>query len=125
MNPSVYEFLTLEGAARFYDRVMRLADLYRASLSLDLHTHKYEDLVDDFDGQSRAICDFIGLPWQAAMRDFAATLDDRSTATPSSSQVARGLYREGVGQWRRCSDQLAPILPILAPWFARFDYPAD
>ena len=125
MNSSMYEFLTLDGAARFYDGVMRLADLYRAKLSLDLHTHRYEDLVEDFDGQTRTICDFIGLPWRAEMRDFAATLDDRSTATPSSTQVARGLYREGVGQWRRYRDQLAPVLPVLAPWVATYGYPAD
>ncbi|HEY3888586.1 MAG TPA: sulfotransferase [Caulobacteraceae bacterium] len=122
MNASMYEFLTLDGTARFYDGVMRLAALYRARLNLDLHTHRYEDLVEDFDGQTRAICDFIGLPWRAEMRDFAATLDDRATATPSSTQVARGLYREGVGQWRRYRDQLAPILPVLAPWAERFGY---
>ena len=49
MNASMYEFLTLEGAARFYDGVMRLAALYRAKLNLDLHTHRYEDLVEDFE----------------------------------------------------------------------------
>jgi hypothetical protein len=124
MNASMYEFLTLEGSARFYDGVMHLADLCRAKLSLDLHTHRYEDLVEDFDRQTRAICDFIGLPWRAEMRDFAATLDTRSTATPSSAQVARGLYRDGVGQWRRYRDQLAPVLPILAPWAAEFGYAA-
>jgi tetratricopeptide (TPR) repeat protein len=125
MNSSMYEFLTLDGAARFYDGVMRLAALCRDRLSLDLHTHRYEDLVEDFDAQTRRICDVIGLPWRAEMREFAATLDDRSTATPSSAQVARGLYREGVGQWRRYRDQLAPVLPVLAPWAARYGYSAD
>jgi tetratricopeptide (TPR) repeat protein len=125
INASMYEFLTLEGASRFYDGVMRLADLYRAKLTLDIHTHRYEDLVEDFDGQTRAICEFIGLPWRAEMREFAATLDERSTATPSSTQVARGLYREGVGQWRRYREQLAPVLPVLTPWVEQFGYPPD
>jgi tetratricopeptide (TPR) repeat protein len=125
MNASMYEFLTLVGAARFYDGVMRLADLYRAKLSIDPYTYRYEDLIDDFDGQTRALCDAIGLPWRAEMREFAATLDERSTATPSAIQVARGLYREGAGQWRRYRDQLAPVLPILAPWAERFGYAAD
>jgi tetratricopeptide (TPR) repeat protein len=125
MNASMYEFLTLDGAARFYDGVMRLAALCRAKLSLEVHTHRYEDLVEDFDGQTQAICDFIGLPWRAEMRDFAATLDERSTATPSSAQVARGLYREGIGQWRRYRDQLGPVLPILAPWAAEFRYSVE
>jgi hypothetical protein len=34
----------------------------------------------------------------------------------------RGLNREGAGQWRRFQVQLAPILPILAPWVERFGY---
>jgi tetratricopeptide (TPR) repeat protein len=123
MNASMYEFLTLDGAARFYDGVMRLAGLYRAKLDLDVHEHRYEDLIEDFDGQTRAICGFLGLPWRAEMREFAATLEDRSTATPSSIQVARGLYREGVGQWRRFREDLEPVLPILGPWVERFGYP--
>jgi hypothetical protein len=125
MNASMYEFLDLEGAARFYDGVMRLAELYRAKLDIDPYTYRYEDLVEDFDGKTQDICAAIGLPWRTEMRDFAATLDERSTATPSSTQVSRGLYREGVGQWRRYRSQLAPILPILAPWVERFGYAAD
>jgi len=97
--------------------------LYRAKLDLDVHEHRYEDLIEDFDGQTRAICGFLGLPWRAEMREFAATLEDRSTATPSSIQVARGLYREGVGQWRRFREDLEPVLPILAPWAELFGYP--
>ena len=46
-------------------------------------------------------------PWQLAGR---------------SGIFARGLYREGIGQWRRYRDQLAPVLPILAPWVAEFGY---
>ena len=125
MNASMYEFLDLEGAARFYDGVMRLAELYRAKLDIDPYTYRYEDLVEGFDGKTQDICAAIGLPWRTEMRDFAATLDERSTATPSSTQVSRGLYREGVGQWRRYRSQLAPILPILAPWVERFGYAAD
>jgi tetratricopeptide (TPR) repeat protein len=125
MNASMYEFLTLDGAARFYDGVMRLAELYRAKLDIAPYTYRYEDLVEDFDGKTQDICTAIGLPWRAEMRDFAATLDERSTATPSSAQVSRGLYREGAGQWRRYRSQLEPVLPILAPWVERFGYAAD
>ena len=36
--------------------------------------------------------------------------------------VVRGLYNEGVGQWRRYADQMAPVQPLLAPWVERFGY---
>ena len=42
--------------------------------------------------------------------------------TPSAAQVRRGIYRGGEGQWRRYRDQMAPVLPILAPWIEPFGY---
>jgi len=123
MNASMYELLTLEGGARFYDGVMRLAALCRAKLALDVFEHRYETLVSDFDAQTGAICRFIGVTWSADIRGFAETLAERAAATPSAAQVARGLYAEGVGQWRRYRGELEPALPLLAPWVERFGYP--
>lgn len=122
MNASMYELLSLPKAARLYDGVMTLADSLREKLPLDIHTHRYEDLVADFEGQMRAICDFIGLEWREEMRHFDRQLGERAIATPSSTQVARGLYAEGVGQWRRYEAQMAPVMGILAPWIRRYGY---
>ncbi|MGA7713188.1 MAG: sulfotransferase [Rhizomicrobium sp.] len=124
-NATTYEFLTLESAARFYDTVMRLADLYRAKLSPNLYQLRLEDLIEDFDGQVRALCDFTGLPWSETMRDFAEQSKGRGITTPSAIQVIQGLNSKGVGQWRRYSDQMAPVLPILKPWVERYGYPQD
>jgi tetratricopeptide (TPR) repeat protein len=125
MSAPNYQLLTLEGAARLYDATMRLADLYRAKLPLDLVELRHEDLVDDFEGQVRAACDFLGLGWEDSMRDFAARARTQGITTPSSVQVMRGLNREGIGHWRRYRDQMAPVLPILQPWVQRFGYPVD
>ncbi len=125
MSAPNFEFLTLEGTARLYDGTMRLADLYRAKLPLDLWQVRHEDLVADFDGQVAAACDFLGLAWQDSMRDFAAHARTRAIATPSSVQVMRGLNREGIGHWRRYRDQMEPVLPLLRPWVERFGYPQD
>jgi hypothetical protein len=35
--------------------------------------------------------------------------------------VRRGLY-DGGGRWRRYEAQLAPVLPILAPWVKRLGF---
>ena len=85
---------------------------------------RYEDLVEDFDGQTRAACGFIGLEWNEAMRDFAETAKGKDIRSPSAAQVRRGLYEQGVGQWRRYGEQLAPVMPLLQPWVERFGYPA-
>jgi tetratricopeptide (TPR) repeat protein len=125
MSAPSFELLTLEGTARFYAAYMRLAELYRAKLPLDLVELRHEDLVADFEGRVRATCDFLGLTWQDSMRDFAARARTQAISTPSSVQVMRGLNREGIGHWRRYRDQLAPVLPILQPWVERFGYPED
>ncbi len=124
-NASTYEFQTLESTARFYDAVMRLAGLYRTKLSPKLYQLRLEDLVDDFEGQMTALCDFVGLPWTETMREFADRSKSRAIPTPSATQIIRGLNSQGVGQWRRYREQMAPVLPILKPWVERFGYPQD
>ncbi|HZC38770.1 MAG TPA: sulfotransferase [Sphingomicrobium sp.] len=122
MNPSMYELLTLEGAAAFYDAVMQLSELYRDVLPLPQHLVRYESLVEDFEGTVRSAFGFLGLEWDESVFDFAARARTRGISTPSAAQVARGLNREGQGAWRRYREQMAPVLPILEPWVQRFGY---
>lgn len=122
MNPSMYQLLTLEGAAAYYDAVMRLSEVYRQILPLPQHEVRYERLVDDFEGTTRAVCDFLGLSWAEDMMNFAAKAKTRGISTPSAAQVARGLNRDGQGAWRRYRHEMAPVLPVLEPWVRRFGY---
>jgi|GEM_PF-244048 len=124
MNAGMFEFLTLEGAARYYDRIMTLADIYRAKLALSLREVRHEAVVADFEGEVREILAFIGADWDPAVRAFADRA--RQSRTPSARQLAGGLNARGVGQWRRYQAQLSPVLPLLEPWAARFGYaPVD
>jgi tetratricopeptide (TPR) repeat protein len=125
MNFAMVELTSPERAARFYDAVMRLAEAARAKLPLSEHILSYETLVEDFDGRSKAVAEFLGLDWREEMRNFAEQAAKRPLRSPSASQVRKGLYREGVGQWRRYAQQLAPILPILQPWVEAFGYPSE
>lgn len=122
MSAQMYQFLTLEGAARYYDQVMGLADIYGPLFGLETHVLRYEDLVGDFEGEARKVCAFLGLDWDEGMRDFAAKTRQRNVNTPSAAQVARGLYRQGIGQWRAYAAQMQPVLPLLSPWCEKFGY---
>jgi Tfp pilus assembly protein PilF len=125
VNLTMFEFLKLEDAARFYALVMELAGVYRDKLPLDIFEHRYEHMVEDFEGSVRAICGYMGVEWTDAMRDFdkyAPAVDLRS---PSATQVRKPLYTDALAQWRRYQDQLAPVLPILEPWVRKFGYPSS
>jgi tetratricopeptide (TPR) repeat protein len=122
VNAAMYEFLSLGGAADFYDAVMTLAAAARDVLPLNLLEVRHESVIADFDGVMGGVLDFIGLDWDPRVRGFAERLGGRMK-TPSHAQLRRGLSRDGVGQWRRYARHMAPVLPILEPWAARFGYP--
>jgi hypothetical protein len=123
INPTTIEFLSLESAARLYDATFRLLDLYQSRLGLDVRIQRHERLVADFDGEMKATLDFLDLPWESSVADFARR--GAWVATPSSAQLAGGLSPEGVGAWRRYRFALEPVLPMLAPWVERFGYSPD
>lgn len=122
MTLQMYELTDLESAAGYYDAVMRLAAVYRDKLALDTLDLRYEDMVADFDTQTQRVCEFLGIGWREEMRAFAGKSRERDVNTPSAVQVARGLFTGGAGQWQRYRRELAPVLPRLAPWVARFGY---
>jgi tetratricopeptide (TPR) repeat protein len=122
MNAAMYQLLTLDGAAAYYDAVMRLGEQSRELLPIPQHIVRYESLVEDFEATGRAVCRFLDLDWTPAMADIAATARSRAINTPSAAQLARGLNREGTGAWRRYREQMAPVLPMLQPWVKRFGY---
>jgi tetratricopeptide (TPR) repeat protein len=120
-----FEFLTTETCARIYSLIMRIGELSREKFELNLLEHRYEDMVQDFDGRVRAVCEFIGIEWSDTMRRFDEHASVADLRSPSALQVRRPLYGEGIGQWRRYGEQLKPVLPILEPWVEKFGYPRD
>jgi tetratricopeptide (TPR) repeat protein len=125
MTPQMFELTTLRGAADYYASVMRLCDVYRQTLGFEFCDTRYEDLVHDFDAECRRLCAFAGIAWSESMRDFAVRARAGVIHTPSAPQVARGLFTQGAGQWRRYRKELAPVMPTLAPWIERFRYSTD
>ena len=125
MSGPAYQLLTLPGAAGYYDAAMQIAERMAPALAAQTHVVRHEALISDFDRVVGEVCGFLGLGWTDAMREFAARTQDRGIATPSAAQLAGGLSAEGVGQWRRYRQQMAPALPKLAAWVERFGYDAQ
>lgn len=121
VSAAAYAFTTLEGVAEHYAALMRLTALCLDRLPLTVHEMRYDALIADFDGVTRALCDFTGIDWTPELRRFDRTAARRGVSTASAGQVNRPLY-DGTGQWRRYADHLAPVMPILAPWIERFGY---
>jgi tetratricopeptide (TPR) repeat protein len=122
-NPLVHEFTDIDRAAMLYDAVMGLFEVCEQKLPLEVRVCRHEDLVQNFEGEIRGICEFLGIGWRDEMRDFAEAAKSREIRTPSAPQVVRGLYASGIGQWRAYAPAIPGALDILAPWVKKFGYP--
>ncbi|MDZ4870377.1 MAG: sulfotransferase [Alphaproteobacteria bacterium] len=122
MNAAMFQLLRLDTATRYYDAVMKLVRASRAKLPLAVHEVRYEAVVSDFDATVGGLLEFLGVPWDDGVRNYAETAKTRAIGTPSASQVVQPLYATAQGKWRNYRSFLEPVLPALEPWVRTFGY---
>ena len=122
MSAPLYEFLTLEGCAAYYDAVMRVYLECARLLPLGVTLVRHEDVVGGFEREMHRICELLDIDWTPGMGELARRTGAREVLTPSTAQLARGLNSKGVGHWQRYREPLQPVLPALAPWVDHFRY---
>jgi tetratricopeptide (TPR) repeat protein len=123
LNDAMRSFTDLEEAARTYDAVFTAWERAEAVLPLRVHRIRYERMVADLPGEMRPLLAFLDLPWNEKVLDNQAAAAERGPVrTASYSQVQEPIYKRAAGRWERYRTQLAPILPILAPWAEKMGY---
>lgn len=126
VTESTASFLDLENAALAYDRTMAYWKKARSIFPLQVHTVRYEDMVDDLEGEMRPLLDFLGLEWDERVLDHQKTATERGyIRTPSYAQVTEKIYKRASGRWTRYRKHMEGVLPILAPWVEEFGYTLD
>lgn len=102
----------------YYADYVRLMAHYDEVLPGRIHRVIYEDMVADPEGQTRALLDYCGLPFEDACLKFHET--ERAVRTASSEQVRRPIFTEGLDQWRNYEPWLgelqAAVAPVLETW---------
>lgn len=111
----------LEDLGRYYRDYVALMDHWNSVLPGRVHRVQYEDMVADSETQIRALLDYCGLPFEEQCLRFYETR--RAVRTPSSEQVRRPIYKEGLEQWRHFESHLEPLKKALGPVLER--YPPD
>jgi len=107
--PFVTDLRHLGLVYRQYERIMRH---WQAVLDLPILEIVYEDLVNDLEGESRRMIDFLGLDWdERCLRYYES---GRSVLTLSYAQVNKPIYKSAVARYRHYEKHLGPLKAALA-----------
>jgi Flp pilus assembly protein TadD len=104
----------LENLGRYYRAYARLMAHWRrvfAALGRPQLELLYEDMVTDQEARTRALLEFVGLPWDERCLRFHETRRDVGTA--SYDQVRRPIYNTSIGRWKRFERHLGPLQEAL------------
>ena len=102
----------LESLALWYEQYLRLMDHWRSVLPQDvMYEVRYDNLVDNIEGESRKLIDFLGLDWEPGILDYHK--HERTIFTASKWQARQPVYKTSLERWRRYEKHLGPLLRLL------------
>ena len=96
---------------RYYRDYVRLMAHVDRVLPGRVHRVIYERMVDDTEGEVRALLAACGLAFEPACLEFHKT--DRAVRTASSEQVRQPIFREGTEGWKAFEPYLEPMREAL------------
>lgn len=114
---------TLQRLARGYVNAMKSWIYHQNLLKPTVLVVRYEDMLAEFDVHVERIGEFLDLRDARPMLDFDRHARSKGfISTPSYSQVVRRPNTSAMGRWRRYSEYLEPVMPILQPILDHWGY---
>ncbi len=102
----------LDDLTHYYREYLRVMSHWRRSLPVDaLLEVPYEGLVEDAEGWSRRMVEFIGLPWDPHCLEFHR--NERIVATASTWQARQKINGFSVERWRHYERFVGPLRALV------------
>ena len=123
MNEAMANMVDLDRIVNFYclsmEHFTRCVEIYK----LDVHTIKYEDVVDNFSDQVAKLLNFLDVPWDEQVLNYRDTARKRGKIdTPSYTQVVRPIYTDAKYRWINYEKYLVKYKKQIKPWSDKFGY---
>ena len=123
INAAMANMVDLDRIVDLYCIAMETFKICRSEYNLNVHTIRYEDLLEDLKGESSALLSFLDLTWETKMEDYRATALKRGRInTPSYSQVSQPIYKEAKYRWVNYKEYLDKYSDQIEPWIQEFGY---
>jgi hypothetical protein len=122
LNATNANFLSLERTVKHYRDLMDVWLGLRELGGFDWIETRYEDVVENLEGQGRRATEFLGLEWHAGQSRYYENARRKFLFAPTYHDVTQPVYRRAVGRWERYAEVLAPLQGALAPYCRAFGY---
>ncbi|MCY3821612.1 MAG: sulfotransferase [Gammaproteobacteria bacterium] len=101
----------LRELGQYYLDYRHLMDHWEALFPDRIFEVRYEELVNDPERISRALVDYLDLPWDERCLEFYK--NTRAVMSPSNIQVRHPVYKVSVDRWKRYEKHLGPLIEVL------------
>ena len=123
LNNAMANMCDLNRTVDFYCTAMEFYNLSKQRYKLQIHTIRYEDLVNNFEKQVDDILSFLNLKWEDGLKDYYKLASKRNLInTPSYSQVVKPIYKSSTYRWKNYQKFLLKFENKLDPWLKTFGY---
>jgi tetratricopeptide (TPR) repeat protein len=106
-NPDQQWSTDFNDLAFYRMQYQRLMAHWHNVLPLKILDMPYEETVADLEGQSKALIDFLEVPWHEECLNFHN--NERAVQTPSRWQVRQPIYTKSVERWRAYAEFLPDL----------------
>ncbi len=122
-NDAMLNLTNIKDATQLYDLVMNLWFDYNDIFSLNVHTIKYENVVQNFDDTIKKLLNFLNISWNNKLSEYYRISEKRGIInTPSYDQVNRPLYNKSINRWLNYEAKFYDSKKILSKWVKKFNY---
>jgi hypothetical protein len=122
LNPITAAYLDLKGTAEDYAAIMSLWRTLAPLMPMPYLEVRYEDMVEDLESVVRKTLDFLGVPWDERVLEFAEHARTKMVRSPTYADVTQPVYKRARGRWRNYQKYLEPHLAVLEPFVKAFGY---
>ena len=106
-----YDF---DDIVEFYKTYTNMIEFWNKLFPGKIYNLKYESLVTDLENSTRDLLKYCDLDFEESCLEYYKS--ERSVSTASSQQVRRSIYNDSLTEWKKYSEQLNPLVELLAEY---------
>lgn len=122
LNEEMVHFTDLGSCFSRYAAVMGLFEIFRSRLELNIHTVRYEALVENFSYEAREVFKFLGYEENDEFLSFYEKNRNRIVNTPSDNQVIRPIYQSSRNRWKSYRSEIEPFVSMVQRFVDEYGY---